>query len=94
MKTNQIPTPPVTPEPAKGSGGESGPLSCSLISQIDPYEFQKMTQEAKRRSYRGTHYNERYEYKLAELVLEWAEKKIRENAGLSGGGYDKVNSQS
>ena len=53
-----------------------------------------MTQEAKRRSYRGTHYNERYEYKLAELVLEWAEKKIRENAGLSGGGYDKVNSQS
>ena len=29
MKTNPTTTPPVTPEPAKGSGGESGLLSCS-----------------------------------------------------------------
>ena len=52
-----------------------------------------MTQEAKRRSYRGTHYNERYEYKLAELVLEWAEKKILENAGLTSAQNQKTQPQ-
>ena len=46
MKTNQTPHPPVTPEPAKGDGGESGPLSCSsswiLTKDSAPDHFERV----------------------------------------------------